>query len=331
MQTWVGPQAAEPLKGDSLMAADSTISRRTLAKGAAWSIPAVAVASAAPAFAASGPGYRGGVCQIIRLSGDTANQLNMYVVGGFFGAPGTVLPAGSKIELRFTIVETNSSKTTNAPTPYTTTWGAWTFSTVSRATVTGSYQATTTFVATFTTNTQVTIGPGGFYCAPQLDFSASNYKPSTGVKPASNLPGASTTFEIAGTGFQGATGTSLKFNVGSYQFVSPFNRRPLSFISASGYTYLPDVQLQGGSMKSSPDVAVYCTTDNKAQWNSSNCFSNCYGNIDWKTPNYIGLDFICALSSCGPNYTNYPATGVGACTGKDCTSNGCCLNTGCDV
>lgn len=31
------------------------ISRRTLAKGVAWSVPAVALASAAPSYAASGP------------------------------------------------------------------------------------------------------------------------------------------------------------------------------------------------------------------------------------------------------------------------------------
>ncbi|MFZ1411051.1 MAG: hypothetical protein WAS07_06320 [Micropruina sp.] len=41
---------------DNITAGPSKVSRRTLAAGAAWSVPVIATVSAAPAFALSGPG-----------------------------------------------------------------------------------------------------------------------------------------------------------------------------------------------------------------------------------------------------------------------------------
>ena len=48
------------------------VSRRTVAKGMAWSVPAVAVASAAPVFAASGAPPTPAVGEACKLPGNSA-------------------------------------------------------------------------------------------------------------------------------------------------------------------------------------------------------------------------------------------------------------------
>lgn len=77
------------------------VSRRTLAKGMAWTVPAVAVASAAPATAASGVTIAAGV-PTVGYVGEAYTPLNNAVSGGtgpyrWSAAPGS-LPAGLDID-----------------------------------------------------------------------------------------------------------------------------------------------------------------------------------------------------------------------------------------
>lgn len=103
------------------------VSRRTVAKGMAWSVPAVAVATAAPAMASSGAGPTltyvsacknpGGSCAA-RVKGYTFTYLvcnpsskDIYIYGA------TIVSSDSKMNLAFVNTEPPSSKTQGALIP----------------------------------------------------------------------------------------------------------------------------------------------------------------------------------------------------------------------
>lgn len=69
------------------------LSRRTLTKGVAWSVPAVTMASAAPAFAASpNPGAKaGGTCWVYNGNGTVnvqEHEVRLYANYAAAGVPG---------------------------------------------------------------------------------------------------------------------------------------------------------------------------------------------------------------------------------------------------
>lgn len=78
------------------MSAGQTVSRRTVAKGAAWSVPVVTVGAMAPALAVSQVPYYGQVCRI-HYDDATANAQTTWIFFGWCtqnGLPGTI-PVGA--------------------------------------------------------------------------------------------------------------------------------------------------------------------------------------------------------------------------------------------
>ena len=130
----------------------SGVSRRSVAKGLAWSVPAVAVASAAPAFAASGSGpvptfisackYPGGSCSsrpkgyslFFRIDNPTDKTIYIYTVTitSVTGTPLTfafsvprlpvAVPAGGSVIADFVASSGNSAQQAFSA-DVTVTWG----------------------------------------------------------------------------------------------------------------------------------------------------------------------------------------------------------------
>ena len=71
------------------------LSRRTLVKGAAWSLPVIAVAAATPMAAAST-----GVVEGVAINGDCA-VLGLLLPGFTVDAPTDAIPAGSTLTIAF--------------------------------------------------------------------------------------------------------------------------------------------------------------------------------------------------------------------------------------
>lgn len=102
----------------------SSISRRSLAKGAAWALPTVAIASAAPAFAASQatPAYLADLSYASRFR--TATGTQCYELGAargylnsleFSNYDETMMKKGSTSPLGFAIVNDTASNGTESP------------------------------------------------------------------------------------------------------------------------------------------------------------------------------------------------------------------------
>lgn len=81
------------------------VSRRTVAKGAAWSVPAVTLAGAAPAMAASAVANVGGfICEIHNGTGNINNEGTYTVNLGFSSTTGTV-PKGTVLTYTFSVTK----------------------------------------------------------------------------------------------------------------------------------------------------------------------------------------------------------------------------------
>lgn len=116
--------------GQAMNEQQNGFSRRSLAKGAAWTVPAVALAGAAPAMAASQDTYAGGVCQIF-YGGGTVSQQNTQVFLGITSTAATI-PKGTVVTWTVTLDgSTGYVKPSYMQVPnvnYTTS-GGWTLST----------------------------------------------------------------------------------------------------------------------------------------------------------------------------------------------------------
>lgn len=83
------------------MAGGSAISRRTIVKGAAWSVPVLMIANATPAFASSGPISLGRILESSQnITGLNIGQSSMYLEGN------DSIGAGSIQNVKFTITVT---------------------------------------------------------------------------------------------------------------------------------------------------------------------------------------------------------------------------------
>lgn len=134
----------------------TNVSRRTIAKGAAWAVPAIAVASAAPAYAASRPAVATSVCNLF-YGGGTINNQTHSIYLGVTSSTG-VIPAGTR--LTWTVSMSGSGN--QVPTTNYSQNNIWTLS-LSPA----SGTVATSFTATLTFNQDLTIGTGQ-WCAPAL-------------------------------------------------------------------------------------------------------------------------------------------------------------------
>lgn len=87
----------------------TNLTRRSVAKGAAWSVPAMTVAAAAPALAVSGPTVSAKICSIDHgFSGSSNNESSYKVYLGYNTSTGTV-PAGTTFTYTFTLGQGQAS------------------------------------------------------------------------------------------------------------------------------------------------------------------------------------------------------------------------------
>ena len=73
----------------------ATVSRRSLAKGAAWSLPTIALGVAAPAYAASTDVYGPTICSLFYPAGASASYQGLQVYLGVYSTS-TVIPKGTE-------------------------------------------------------------------------------------------------------------------------------------------------------------------------------------------------------------------------------------------
>lgn len=73
----------------------ATVSRRTLAKGAAWSLPTIALGVAAPAYAASTDVYGPTICSLFYPAGASTSYQGLQVYLGVYSTS-TVIPKGTE-------------------------------------------------------------------------------------------------------------------------------------------------------------------------------------------------------------------------------------------
>lgn len=97
------------LGGDSAGTSDGTsarVRRRTLAKGAMWAVPAVALAVPAPAYAASTDAYAPTVCRLYYPDSSTVNHQVLHVFLGV-SSTSTIVPKGT--EFKWTVAMTGNA------------------------------------------------------------------------------------------------------------------------------------------------------------------------------------------------------------------------------
>ncbi len=175
-------------------------SRRTLAKGAAWAAPVVAVAATAPAFAASQPPVvSGSICQLF-YGGGTINYQTHSMYLGVKSSTG-IIPAGTVLSWNICVSGGGSGTggTNEVPTTNYSATAAWTLSlsqTSGNAITGGCFTATITFNQNYTTGA----GPGGTWCAAALLWTdIYSIRPGASVSATSNAPTGPVTSGGSGT------------------------------------------------------------------------------------------------------------------------------------
>ncbi|MFZ2503371.1 MAG: hypothetical protein WAW88_11935, partial [Nocardioides sp.] len=100
------------------------MTRRSLARGAAWTLPVVAMAAPAPAFAASPPKITGTVCALFYGSGTINLQVHTITLG-LTSDTGTI-PAGTV--MTWTVTQSGGSAGTGGANevPTAATSASWT-------------------------------------------------------------------------------------------------------------------------------------------------------------------------------------------------------------
>lgn len=169
----------------------STISRRTLAKGAAWAAPAVTVAASTPAFAASPPAGTGIVCGIDRgLDPSSYNNILMTVYFGWLGTPNTTLPTGTSITYSITIDQTRSSVA--LPGAPSVSYGSYFEGSAPTVTPSTTYSSGTassyTYTWTIKSTQPIPLDANGQACGPYLVWNGDNSVRPSYVLPSLNPP-----------------------------------------------------------------------------------------------------------------------------------------------
>lgn len=277
--------------------------RRTLIKGTAWAVPAVTLASAAPAFAASPTQVTGQVCRIIRGTDPTHyTAILQDVYFGWSGAPGATIPTGTSTTFTIRIEQTRSSGSN--PGRPNETWGNYFTGTLTNAVaVTPSAGYVTAYEYTYTiTNTQpITLDATGSACGPYLVWDGDNpVRPTTYEVGTSNIY-TNTVFTVTGGGSSPQAGTSsVSWNVGGTNGTTNAEWwRPLSFVTSAGYTQMPGI---GFTLGVNSAAANYCTSNDMSTW-ASTCYRCVQGSFD----DYCVIT--CDRSS--------------VCSSQDCTGSNC--------
>ena len=307
----------------------ATVSRRSLAQGAAWSVPVIAVAASAPAFAASPAKLQGGVCQVIR-NNDGTGAIAMTTVMGVFGAPGAVISAGTAITYSFEVAQKVGEGIAAPQFGTGIGVGVWSKTKVRNAVMDVVGQRST-FQMTFTFTQDQTLSESGVYCiVPSLTWNRTRVGASDGVKSINDpsFPGSSTVVTISSLGAAGASATSFAFNVGSYGSSKAY--RPLSFVNVTGYkNWVPQVEL-GGTLHQVARYASYCASNDQSTW-ATTCYSRCFQNHAGPCPNGTN-GLLCqggaGVSPCatcaGNTHTRNRMTSVSTCGQTDCSGGKCC-------
>ena len=197
--------------------ASENISRRTLAKGAAWSVPVIAASAAAPAFAASRTIVGGTVCRLYYGATSSTNFEVHTINLGVTSNDGTI-PAGT--EFTWTVSFDNS--TTQAPTLSYSPSNLWTLTTSQPG---GQVVASGSFTVTLTVNRDAT--PSDIGCGPGLVWNETFRIRS----------GTTVTVTTAATGDDILRGNpaTLRYTLGKqFGTVSSLSRRPHRYLDKSG-------------------------------------------------------------------------------------------------
>lgn len=209
--------------------------RRTLAKGAAWSLPAVMVAVAAPAFAASQyPTVTGRVCQLFYGSG-TTNVQTHSIFWGITSSSG-VIPAGTIVSYKVCVTPPSTSDTWTIPTNEypsgyspTATNGPWYIS-YRNATDTGAISSGTmqTGPQCFTVRVTFNQAYTGSFCAASIWNDTFTLRPASAIDITENGV-------IAGPAITGGPGT-LKYTAARRypKSINSSGRTPHYYTSKSG-------------------------------------------------------------------------------------------------
>ena len=245
------------------------VSRRSVAIGAAWAVPAVAFAGAAPAFAASRRTVTGTICRLFYGSGTINYQVHSVYLG--VTSSDGIIPAGTVLTWTFTVSGGGSGTGGNnlIPTTNYSANGSWTM-TLSQATgtaITGTFTATLTFNADYNTGA----GPGGTWCAPALvwtDIYTIRPGASLSVTSTGSLPTNKGTF----------TGGSLSYTVARRHptSINTSGRTPHVNVSKSGaQACYPEIQWSRLlSYDGYDNVTTYpagTTVPNPCTWSVTSC------------------------------------------------------------
>lgn len=139
----------------------SPVSRRAVAQGLAWSVPAVAATAAAPAFAASPTTVGGSACSLFYGAGGTNNQTHEVSLG--VTSTTGIIPAGTVLTWTITVGADPSGRTSGVPTTNYSANDLWDL------TLSPSTGSIGTLTATMRFNQDYNYGnPGGTWCAAQL-------------------------------------------------------------------------------------------------------------------------------------------------------------------
>lgn len=199
----------------------SNISRRTLTKGIAWAVPAIALATAAPAFATSNTVSTAFICKISEQNA-TINYQSLNIYLDFTTNDGSPLKTGTK----FTWTITVESGTGTLPRQPSLTYGPVNL-TILNATTTG-----TTLTFTLVAEVVADFIPSGS-CSAAMIWTNSVYPLPVNSTVTMAATSATTGSSADGT----ATLGGLKFNVGSRYRVSVNNNstlRPFRFLGLLG-------------------------------------------------------------------------------------------------
>lgn len=213
------------------------VSRRSLAAGAAWAVPAIAIASAAPAMALSA-GVQGSICQLFYGGGTINTQTHSMYLG--VTTTNGIIPKDTVIS--WTICVTGGGSGTGGTNEYPTTNyaanGSWTL-TLS-GTSGAALPANGCFTATLTTlvDYNTGAGAGGTWCAPALVWNDTySIRPGASVSATSNA--------ATGPGVQ-STGSGTLTYTAARRYPTSINtsgRTPHYYLSKSGtQTCYPEVQ-----------------------------------------------------------------------------------------
>lgn len=256
----------------------TNVSRRTIAKGAAWAVPAIAVASAAPAYAASRPTVvAASVCSLFYGSG-TVNYQTHTINLGVTSSTG-VIPAGTT--LTWTVSMSGSDN--EVPTTNYSQNNIWTLS-LSQA----SGAVATSFTATLTFNQDYTLpdGANSTWCAPGLVWT-NIYS----IRPA-------TTVSVSTSGTVGDSGSlnpgQLTYDVAKRYDSSSSNPIPHIYTTKSGsQACWPSIQYSRVLSANGRDNVTTYPTDvippgSRCTWADYRCNSSATGQ---SSPAYVAGPF----------------------------------------